>query len=259
MLHTTTSRIGATTLAALRFYQSLITTFPGRVSDYLSPEFLDIAANGGELDPLSPDEVDALCLSLNSGGAIYLPTADQPRTIADVLAEIARLRASYAAGQVDEEAENTPESEECDNAVALLDGLAAFIGTPAGPLDLPAEPEDEDALGLYEVQLVAEGVQVTGMRTITQAERAAVEDAREFRADWVYSSAEVEDAPDYSERFEDADEVRVEVELTSKHRGGIYNFAATFTAVVEASDEETAILAALDLIGAPRSNLKREG
>ena len=50
----------ATVLAALRYWQHVLP------SEGLLHRFTDIASNGGELEPLDPDDIDALCERINS-------------------------------------------------------------------------------------------------------------------------------------------------------------------------------------------------
>jgi len=79
-IHTTDSRIGATVLAALRHWQRRAlegpTQLPG-LGEY------EIATNGGEVEPLTSEEVDALAESLNCGGAVMLPGADAPMRLSE--------------------------------------------------------------------------------------------------------------------------------------------------------------------------------
>lgn len=70
-MHPTDSRIGATVLAALRFYQASRRWYSPTLN---FPEDIQNIANcSGEVEPLTADEIDALCENLNSGGALWLP------------------------------------------------------------------------------------------------------------------------------------------------------------------------------------------
>ncbi len=48
----------ATILAALRYYQA---------APFVGNRFMDIATNGGEVDPLDADAIDTLCEEINCG------------------------------------------------------------------------------------------------------------------------------------------------------------------------------------------------
>lgn len=58
-----TEREFHTILASLRFWEAFVTKHPEGDQGW----FDDIASNGGEIDPLGADEIDALCLRLNTG------------------------------------------------------------------------------------------------------------------------------------------------------------------------------------------------
>jgi hypothetical protein len=60
MLPSVTPREFATILAALRYWQ-----VSGRTAATYAPEY-DIASDSGTLEPLSNDEIDALCERLNT-------------------------------------------------------------------------------------------------------------------------------------------------------------------------------------------------
>jgi hypothetical protein len=54
-------RITATILAALRHFQRDLM----REGDWIAHDILDIATSGGTLEPLTAEEIDALCEAIN--------------------------------------------------------------------------------------------------------------------------------------------------------------------------------------------------
>jgi hypothetical protein len=57
-------RITATILAALRHFQRDLM----REGDWIAHDILDIATSGGTLEPMTAEEIDALCEAINTSG-----------------------------------------------------------------------------------------------------------------------------------------------------------------------------------------------
>lgn len=108
------------------------------------------------------------------------------------------------------------------------------------------------------VELRADDVQVSAERE-EDARRHAVDDARDFMADWNYSLVMVEETEDdLADDAGDADVTLGDPSGGEKDEGPlkpgpipepIWTFAPTFAVVVEAADERGAIISALRLFG----------
>lgn len=88
------SRETATILAALRFYQQGLDPSAER------RDVVDIASDGGELEPLSAEEIDELCERLNLGGG-EKPESERGRLLQDAIG-----RGCYAVGTLRERMED---------------------------------------------------------------------------------------------------------------------------------------------------------
>lgn len=111
-----------------------------------------------------------------------------------------------------------------------------------------------EGMPVFAVRLKAEGIQVTATGNI-QAERRALDDARQFIRDWAYSVEQVEVA---SGEPDDADDLSFSLEC--KHEGpqrgeGLWTYTVYLDLIVAAARAEEAPAAMLALLEIPAGNV----
>lgn len=224
-VHLTTSRIGATVLAALRNHQLTLDSLHDSGFADAYPDLHEIATCGGTVEPLSSGEIDDLCIDLNTKGGVlldYVPATEELR-------EAARQEHGSDEIEIDEDAGTSPADEGT--------WVQAWVWLPAK---------------VYTVELIADAVQVTATDA-DQAHRFATEDARSCVADWNYTVGEVALDDLGNEPNYDAGDAELEIEGTAEEPGKgerVFTHRATFTVTVRAMNAEEATAAAFELLGA---------
>lgn len=116
-----------TTLAALRYWQRHQAQSVGKSQNQIPED--DIATDGGQHQPLSAAEIDALCERINSGEPA--PVAPEPSAIGRELLEIANLIDGAIDTHIYDEQNGDEQPEDCPYAASIetLRGLALTIDT----------------------------------------------------------------------------------------------------------------------------------